>query len=576
MCFLIPFPRPEVGVLHNKELAKFWLAEGSSSAARRDAVEHPSCPQQAVLESLLLCHEKERRCLIDILHSLTFEELTAHREQRSAECILERLAALRESCVTRLWWMRVTLEGTSGPPSWGDCALCLLTHLIELQEREVRVTLGLLLHTENVKVLQEKYEVELGDPKFFNLHQLLLSGPGPKEPADGSNCGPSSPHKECIALEEDHTVRLHDVKVFSPDGQQDFGNYGGDQQDKPPISTERRDLSDEEVPYLDVLCATKNSMAPEEEKMSREEKTLGTVSKNLEKQGSLIAVAWSSPAQEVCSEAPVDIEVKSEAEHCPEQKDDCADQNTDGVPDNVPLEESLDAVLFQDSLQDGSLQELPVQDGISGGEVPAEAIMTLEAKETLDKDDNCGQTAEHEPKGSQPQDQLAPLGHGENVENLLERPIKSATSDGKSVARGIRREMTVVYISEMERDETMKSLVDMHKRVESMFQRDKERQILRFQERLSIVQNRKSDEDLLGHKQREGLKHLTENLKKASGLLNQYCEDRNRQKTLVKEKLEQLRRERSYVMQSKRDRNTAGFKELLAPVVVKTAELEGS
>ncbi|XP_059916118.1 uncharacterized protein LOC132463993 [Gadus macrocephalus] len=113
-------------------------------------------------------------------------------------------------------------------------------------------------------------------------------------------------------------------------------------------------------------------------------------------------------------------------------------------------------------------------------------------------------------------------------------------------------------VSLMEREKTMRNLVDMQRKVEEKQQRDRDRQLLRLQERLSIVQNKKAEEDLLGLKQKEALEHLTHNLPQ---------EDKLQQKTVVRARLDQLRRERSCVMQSKRDRNTAGFKQLLGPVV---------
>ncbi|KAF4091885.1 hypothetical protein AMELA_G00042100 [Ameiurus melas] len=65
------------------------------------------------------------------------------------------------------------------------------------------------------------------------------------------------------------------------------------------------------------------------------------------------------------------------------------------------------------------------------------------------------------------------------------------------------------------------------------------------QERLSIVQNRKSDEDLLGLRREETFRHLTNTLQQ---------EDEQQQKVLVREKLQQLWRERSYILQSRRER----------------------
>ncbi|XP_066540862.1 inner centromere protein [Hoplias malabaricus] len=109
---------------------------------------------------------------------------------------------------------------------------------------------------------------------------------------------------------------------------------------------------------------------------------------------------------------------------------------------------------------------------------------------------------------------------------------------------------------QLQREATMRSLVHIQRRAERRWQRDRDRQLLRVQERLAIVQNRKSDEDLLGLTQEDAFRHLTTSLQQ---------EDEEHQKILVREKLQQLRRERSYILQSRRERNTAGFKELLAP-----------
>lgn len=93
--------------------------------------------------------------------------------------------------------------------------------------------------------------------------------------------------------------------------------------------------------------------------------------------------------------------------------------------------------------------------------------------------------------------------------------------------------------------------------------------LFQVQERLSIIQNRKAEEDLLGLKHTDRLRHLTQDLPQVqccmlregfhlafvlSPLTVVFQEDKNQQKTVVRERLEQLRRERSYAMQSKRDR----------------------
>ncbi|XP_060779141.1 uncharacterized protein LOC132887672 isoform X2 [Neoarius graeffei] len=109
---------------------------------------------------------------------------------------------------------------------------------------------------------------------------------------------------------------------------------------------------------------------------------------------------------------------------------------------------------------------------------------------------------------------------------------------------------------QLQREATMRSLVDIQRRVEQRWQRDRDRQILRVQERLSIIQNRKTDEDLLGLRHEATFRHLTNTLQQ---------EDEQQQKMLVREKLQQLWRERSCILQSRRERNTTEFQELLTP-----------
>ncbi|CAB1323116.1 unnamed protein product [Coregonus sp. 'balchen'] len=86
----------------------------------------------------------------------------------------------------------------------------------------------------------------------------------------------------------------------------------------------------------------------------------------------------------------------------------------------------------------------------------------------------------------------------------------------------------------------------------------KERYFLcQVQERLSIIQNRKSQKDLMGLRQTDRRRHLTHNLPQ---------EDKRQQKMVVRQRLE-----RSYVMQ-----NPAGFKELLGPVELHSAETDNT
>ncbi|XP_048840219.1 uncharacterized protein LOC125713239 [Brienomyrus brachyistius] len=269
-------------------------------------------------------------------------------------------------------------------------------------------------------------------------------------------------------------------------------------------------------------------------------------------------MAWSRPTEKTCKpETPDEAAVESEAGTHLKDEEVRNDLLPHEAPEGTSGEKTPHPTLFQCSPRVRCRQDQTVEPDTV---IPAETLMPLESEITHDTDDNDDDDDQTTEEGScSSRTQSAARRHPEEPKVHLHQVVNDSDC--------IQREMTVVHISEMEKETTMRTLVDIKRKVESKYQQDKQRQILRFQERLSIVQNRKSDEDLLGHKQGDDLRQLTENLKK---------EDRNQQKTLVKEKLEQLRRERSYVMQSKRDRNTAGFKELLGPVVMKRAEHEES
>ncbi|XP_067324622.1 golgin subfamily B member 1-like [Anolis sagrei] len=120
------------------------------------------------------------------------------------------------------------------------------------------------------------------------------------------------------------------------------------------------------------------------------------------------------------------------------------------------------------------------------------------------------------------------------------------------------REKAFIWFSKEEKEEALHRLAALQAEGELRRQRDKERQILRFQERLSIAKRRKSEEDLLGSSPTEP------RILPAAHLCQQ---DQDGRKTAVKRHLEKVKRERTYVMQSKRERNTSRFKELLNPLV---------
>ncbi|XP_063301548.1 uncharacterized protein LOC134601060 [Pelobates fuscus] len=125
----------------------------------------------------------------------------------------------------------------------------------------------------------------------------------------------------------------------------------------------------------------------------------------------------------------------------------------------------------------------------------------------------------------------------------------------------LQREKVFFHLSVKEQQETMQRLKDLQREAEMKCASDRRRQMLRFQERLSIARIRKSQEDLLGTSP------------SASPLLSPEPSpqgDTEHQKTAVREHLERVKRERTNIMQTKRERNTSTFRELLDPVLTRS------
>lgn len=126
---------------------------------------------------------------------------------------------------------------------------------------------------------------------------------------------------------------------------------------------------------------------------------------------------------------------------------------------------------------------------------------------------------------------------GQLTWDLLERtpatnPLITVLKGGGSAAEGQSKETEGGGTSAVERERTMRNLVDVQRKVERRHRRDRERQMLRVrgervvfwsfpltaqphlqvQERLTIVQSRKAEEDLLGRRRADGLTRATQNL----------------------------------------------------------------
>ncbi|XP_061577933.1 uncharacterized protein LOC133444291 [Cololabis saira] len=442
-----------------------------------------------------------------------------------------------------------------------------------------------------VEALQDKYEDEIQTQRFTNLLRLLIPDPPLNSSFAVKNVG-GRPAETLAADSNGVTSETNEVQTAD----------GSDKQDV-CCATVMEDL-----PYLEVLCfpdtrpSVKDIIPAEDRGTKGDESSATKTPQSCKKQGSLITFAWSKPGGDgTVYEADADGETEQEQD------------------DQSSLKTHIQPVQCEETVQQRHVEELTYAlspDGSSAEQHCSKA----QQRPVEDKPEDRGPASEHD------QQTLAPLAENLHpVQPHLSRDSSTHTDDccseTSSRTMEVQREMTEVEmcptevepklwdlrgpeqstcdgltktqdyavdcsvleseamrerslienerasegVSALERERTMRNLVDMQRKVEKKQQRDRERQLLRVQERLAIVQNRKTEEDLLGLKHIGRLKHLTQDLP---------LENKSQQKTAVRERLEQIRRERSYVMQSKRDRNTAGFKELLAPVALHSNDTE--
>ncbi|XP_077330387.1 uncharacterized protein LOC143964490 [Lithobates pipiens] len=149
------------------------------------------------------------------------------------------------------------------------------------------------------------------------------------------------------------------------------------------------------------------------------------------------------------------------------------------------------------------------------------------------------------------QDILKPYTVDSSVHHMCSLPLGQAA---------LQREKVFIRLSLREQQEALQRLHDLQREAELKCNSDRRRQMLRFQERLSIARNRKSEVDLMDVTQRRSPQMTPEPLPEG---------DTERQKSAVRERLEKMKRERTYIMQTRRDRNMSSFRELLDPVLAK-------
>ncbi|XP_071356635.1 uncharacterized protein [Trachinotus anak] len=653
---------PHVNSPCRTEQAALWLRGEEEEQQREDFIS--LSPQQAVLQLLVLIQEQERKYLVKLVRGVSLEDL------QGPDCTLppkeESHSVLRNGCIKRLRQIHASLQTHNGtqtpleetnfqpqphmqahictkPAVWSqhqleDCALLLLTHLLELQEVQVSTLLPVLLgkSAQHLQVLRDEFESVLQAQCNTNLLQLLSSD-APLTSSSllipNSNLIENSSNEQKKAQPcstggvEAHNISAGPSEVVSVRGMDREGNgvQAADVADKHDVCAGCETVV-EEMPYLEILCAsdatrkTHQSLTAEGGPLQEEEGSATKSPQTYEKQGSLITLAWSKPpeddtdddtgaadggtGQSQDSESSLRTQVQPSDISSTAERTRCEETSGESHDEFKPTLIQSASMGHHEALQCSTGGQLTSEDRIAV-DLPqkAEAVSECDLKnhtlvmETVQAvqpqiftdppeslphaDDLCSgltdETAEAGREGveveicpSATESELWDL-RGPEPTHAEDQKYNSQLDCGHAETEEIRestmmeRERIREPLSAMERERTMRNLVDMQRKVEQRQQRDRERQLLRVQERLLIIQNRKAEEDLLGLKHNDRLRHLTQDLPQ---------EDKHQQKTVVRERLEQLRRERSYVMQSKRDRNTAGFKELLGPVALHNRETE--
>ncbi|XP_019750698.1 uncharacterized protein LOC109531081 isoform X2 [Hippocampus comes] len=486
--------------------------------------------QQSLLPLLVLTQQQERKQLVRLLHGVTLEDV---QRPAPSDC-------LKTSCIKRLqqiWGQNQPNCDISSPPTeWTKdqlerAALVLLVDLLEIQERDTSSFLRALLDgNEHLQKLRQEYQSKV---HAQHLHTNLLQLFNPDASSSTSHANLSGqgqvPHQSRGPAEaQNFTTGLPESQTAADTiGTRHDGVQSEDVPDKQGVCADCG-VTLGGLPYLEILCVPDTSGkvdggGPDDEEQDNE-------TKNCEDQDSLITLAWStrlegSTGQDGEAAHAVEVQVQP----CGEggTSEHAAGESREGVISQAQLEE-----------QHRGPVELNLEESDKENDLHTKLV--------------CGQQPSADSRDRTTTDEDSDM-----VKELrASEPTAQATGHCSLSERSASREgaRPGEPMSAVEREKTMRKLVDVHRRVERKQQRDRDRQQLRVQERLSIIQSRKADEDLFGPKHKERMRHLSKDI------------PQSQQKTLVREQLEQLKRERSFIMQSRRKRNTAGFNELLAPV----------
>ncbi|KAK3548924.1 hypothetical protein QTP70_021691 [Hemibagrus guttatus] len=175
-----------------EDLMKFWLQEKQDPAAQlRNECRTSRCVrQQAVLQCVVQCQEQERRMLVEILHTVSEEELQEHRHTLTPDSNTAETTGwvLRRGCVSVLKQIKSSLQSSSthSTASWDYCTVHLLTQLTHTHDQEVQTVIHTLpvMDAAALLVQLQKYELELRSPKLHNLHILLQTSSSENTPSN--------------------------------------------------------------------------------------------------------------------------------------------------------------------------------------------------------------------------------------------------------------------------------------------------------------------------------------------------------------------------------------------------------
>ncbi|XP_051785643.1 uncharacterized protein LOC127528782 [Erpetoichthys calabaricus] len=312
--FLVAYPCLEkwsdVMSPDQEQLARWWIEKGiKSDGVKQFTKLEGHTKQETAVECLLLRQEWERCYFIRLLHNLSLEDFNENQEispnlnadlSSFSDDLLESTSILRVATARKLWQVKSSFQLKV---TWGDCAVCLLTELIQHQERELRSAVMILVskNEENCLALQDQYESELKEKRSDHLIWLLFSH-------QMKNALVIQPTDNAQAHEEGFTEEDANVKTGNkPEAHSEISAVEEEthqiiltqQEENEICSACGNALTANEIPYLEVMGT--EDMTEEYSKLD-EICVEGDVSghiPNYEKQGSLIASAWSKDTEDI-------------------------------------------------------------------------------------------------------------------------------------------------------------------------------------------------------------------------------------------------------------------------------------